>query len=225
MIAVEDTVLVLLAAGRSERFGDIGSKLDQPFLSRPLGLHVAVAVEDMPFRERVAVVDGCLLDYTQHGFRVVHNLDPTRDMASSVRLGVECARARDAAAVMIALADMPRVTAAHMYRMFDAARDLGDMAVIASSDGATPRPPALFGRGRFDEVLAISGDQGARDLIQAGRHVVTNAAELIDVDTPAELEQLRALVHAPEALTRPDSHALRGTDAAARLEAFRDKLD
>ena len=32
MIAVEDTVLVLLAAGRSERFGDVGSKLDQPFL-------------------------------------------------------------------------------------------------------------------------------------------------------------------------------------------------
>ena len=58
MIAVEDTVLVLLAAGKSERFGGTGSKLDQEFLARPLGLHVAVALSAMPFWERVAVVDG-----------------------------------------------------------------------------------------------------------------------------------------------------------------------
>ena len=208
MIAVEDTVLVLLAAGRSERFGDVGSKLDEPFLARPLGLHVAVALEDMPFKQRVAVVDGCKLDYTRHGFKVLHNEDPERDMASSVRMGVECARALDAKAVLIALADMPRVTASHIYRLMDAA-DSED-AVVASSDGVSPRPPALFGRARFDDVLAIRGDQGARDLIQAGRHVVTNAAELIDVDTREDLAELQRLVHAPEPLNRTDSHALRG---------------
>ncbi|MEH3045601.1 nucleotidyltransferase family protein [Sphingomonas adhaesiva] len=207
MIAVEDTVLILLAAGRSERFGDVGSKLDQPFLSRPLGLHVAVALEDMPFKRRIAVVDGCRLDYAQHGFTVLHNEDPDRDMASSVRMGVECARALDAHAVLIALADMPRVTASHIYRLMDAA-DSED-AVVASSDGVSPRPPALFGRARFDDVLAISGDQGARDLIQAGRHVVTNAAELIDVDTREDLKELQRLVHAPEPLNRMDSHAIR----------------
>lgn len=208
MIAVERSVLILLAAGRSERFGDVGSKLDQPFLARPLGMHVAVALEDMPFQERIAIVDGCKLDYGAHGYRVVHNDDPERDMASSVRMGVDCAKALDAQAVVIALADMPRVTAAHIYRLFDAA-DSPD-AVVASSDGVAPRPPALFGRNRFDDVLAIRGDQGARDLIQAGRHVVTNAAELIDVDTRADLAALRDLVHAPEALNRTDSHALRG---------------
>ena len=196
MIAVEDTVLVLLAAGKSERFGDIGSKLDQQFLARPLGLHVAVALEDMPFKERVAVVDGCQLDYSQHGFRLVHNDDPSRDLSSSVKLGVECARAHDAAAVVIALADMPRVTATHIYRLFDAA-DAPD-CVIASSDGRSPKPPALFGRDRFDTLMGLAGDRGANDLIRAGRHVVTTPAELIDVDTPEELEQLRALVHAPE---------------------------
>lgn len=208
MIAVEDIVLVLLAAGRSKRFGDVGSKLDQPFLARPLGLHVAVALEDMPFKRRIAVVDGCRLDYGQHGFSVLHNDDPDRDMASSVRMGVEAARSLDARAVLIALADMPRVTAAHIYRLLDAA-DSEDV-VVASSDGVAPKPPALFGRARFDDLLAIDGDQGARDLIQAGRHVVTNAAELIDVDTPEDLEELKQLVHAPEPLNRTDSHAIRG---------------
>ncbi len=219
MIAVEDTVLVLLAAGRSERFGSGASKLDQPFLARPLGLHVAVALEDLPFRERIVVVDGCTIDYAAHGFTVIHNDAPHRDMASSVRMGVECARAHDAKAVLIALGDMPRVTAAHIHRLFDAAADLADDAVVASSDGVAPRPPVLIGCGRFDAIMAITGDQGARDLIQAGRHVVANAAELIDVDTPEDLERLRALVHAPEALTRPDSHALRAGSADERRAA------
>jgi len=200
MIAVERSVLVLLAAGRSTRFGDVGSKLDEQFLARPLGLHVAVALEDMPFRERVAIVNTCKLDYARHGFRVIRNETPHSDMASSVRLGVERAKDCDADAVLLALADMPRVTATHIYRIFDAA-DSSD-AVVASSDGVKPKPPALFGRDRFDELLALAGNQGARDMIRAGRHVVTTPAELIDVDTPEELEQLRALVHAPEARTR-----------------------
>lgn len=198
MIPVEQTVLVLLAAGKSERFGDIGSKLDELFLSRPLGLHVAVTLEDVPFKERVAITtNSCTIDFAAHRFTIIPDLDPDRDMASAVRLGVERARDAKAAAVIIALADMPRVTATHIYRLLDAAEGLS--AVVASSNGRYPSPPVLFGAARFDEVLAIENDQGARDLIRAGVHVVTNEQELIDVDTPEELEQLRSLVHAPEA--------------------------
>jgi len=200
MIAVEDCVLVLLAAGRSQRMGDVGSKLDEPFLGRPLGLHVAVALEDMPFRERIAVVGQAQCDYAAHGFTLVRNDDPALGMGRSVALGVERARARDARAVVVALADMPRVTATHIYQLLDAAE--GEDAVVASSDGRSPKPPAVFGRARFDTLLALEGDQGARDMVRGGKHVVTTPAELIDVDTPEELERLRALVRAPEAYTR-----------------------
>lgn len=201
MIAAEDCVLVLLAAGRSERMGDIGSKLDQPFLNRPLGLHVAIALEDMPFKHRVAVTAGARCDYAGHGFTVVENDDPAVGMAVSVKRGVAFAKSVGAEAVVIALADMPRVTATHIYRLLDAA-DSSD-AVVASSDGHSPKPPAVFGRDQFDFLLTLEGDAGARDLVRAGRHVVTTPAELIDVDTPEELERLRELVHAPEARTRP----------------------
>lgn len=197
MIAVETTVLVLLAAGKSERFGS-GNKLEQSVLGRALGLHVALTLEDMPFLARIAIVADGAVDYAAHGFRVLHNAASDRDMASSVRMGVECARARGAAAVLIALADMPRITAAHIYRLFDAAADLDDAAVVASSDGVAPCPPVLLGRERFADVLAIRGDRGARDLIGAGRHVIVDAAELIDVDTREDLERVRAAVHPPE---------------------------
>ncbi|MGR6328474.1 nucleotidyltransferase family protein [Sphingomonas sp. XXL09] len=200
MIRAEDCVLVLLAAGRSSRMGDIGSKLDQLFLGRPLGLHVAVALEDMPFRERVAVCGGAECDYAQHGFSVVRNEDPDQGLSHSVRLGVERARAVGARAIVLALADMPRVTATHIYALLEAAD--GDDAVVASSDGRSPKPPCVFGRDRFDALCDLEGDAGARALILAGKHVVTVPAELIDVDTPEELEELRRLVHAPEARTR-----------------------
>lgn len=196
---VEKTILVLLAAGRSTRFGD-GNKLDEDFLGRPLGLHVAVALEDMPFQERIVVRDDCGIDYAGHGYRVMQNPDPTQGMASSLRIGVACAKEQGAAAVLVALADMPRVTAAHIYRMFDATDGLG--SVVASSDGNDAKPPALFGRDRFDALLALTGALGARDMIKAGRHVVTADTELIDIDTPADLERLRGLVHSKDAITR-----------------------
>jgi len=197
MLRVEECVLVLLAAGRSRRFADNRSKLDQDLLGRPLGLHVAVALEGMPFRERVAVTGGLDLAYDRHGFSVVHNSDTDRGMGSSVTLGVERARAIGATSVLIALADMPRVSAAHVRRLFDASTD--DRSVVASSDGVAPRPPALFGAGRFDRLLSLDGDAGARALIRSGSHVIASPAELVDIDTVEELERLRALVHDPRA--------------------------
>lgn len=205
MLQIERTVLILLAAGKSERWGDIDSKLTAEFLGKPLGLHVAVALEDLPFLGRIAVVANEHLDYGAHKFEMLCNDDPARDMASSVRMGVLRARALGADGVVIALADMPRVTAAHLHRLFDASNN-GE-TVIASSDGVSPKPPALFGRDRFEFLLGLTGDSGARDMVASGRHVVTAPAELIDVDTPEELERLRELVRAPEALTRP--HARR----------------
>ncbi|WP_374943509.1 nucleotidyltransferase family protein [Sphingomonas sp.] len=201
MIAVERTVLLLLAAGRSTRYGDVGSKLDEDFLGSPLGLHVAVTLEAVPFLERIAVTGSCRIDYAEHGFRVLRNDAPEAGIASSIRLGVKAAQEQDADAVMLALADMPRVTATHIHRLFEAAR--GFDSVVASSNGVETSPPALFGRDRFEFLLALKGDEGARDLVRAGRHVVTAPAELIDVDTAEDLAELRALVHAPDrALTR-----------------------
>lgn len=206
MIAVEKTVLILLAAGRSQRFGDIGSKLDQQFLGKSLGLHVAVALESMPFQDRIAIVDGSELDYRPYSFAQIENHDAAKGMSQSVALGVARARELGAEAVCIALADMPRVTASHIYRMFDVTE--GPESVVASSDGVEPKPPAIFGAAHFDMLLRLDGDAGARDMIRRGRHVITAAAELIDVDTPEELERLRELVHAPEALTRVGARRL-----------------
>jgi len=190
MILAEKTALILLAAGRSQRFGDV-DKLEQLFLRKPLAFHVVTALEAVPFLTRFAVTNGTNLDFARRGYRIIHNDAPEIGMSQSVKLGVASARDEGAEAVLIALADMPRVTANHIYHLLDAADDHD--AVVASSDGVNPRPPALFGAGQFEALLTLEGDEGARAMVRSGRHVIAPEGELLDIDTPEDLEQLRAL--------------------------------
>ena len=189
MIEPETTALILLAAGKSERFG-LSDKLTEMFLGQPLGMHVVTALEAVPFAKRVAVRDGVKLDYAARGYHEVHNSRPEEGLSLSVKMGVEAARGQGIEAVLIALADMPRVTAAQIYRLFDA--ENGPETIVASSDGVNPKPPVLFGAARFDALEKLEGENGARELILAGRHVVTHPDELIDVDTEEELDELMA---------------------------------
>ncbi len=189
MIEAEKTALILLAAGRSRRFGD-SDKLLVDYLGRPLGLHVVVALDAVPFATRIGVVSDTSLDLGACGYDVVVNDDPAAGLGRSLRLGMTAAMATEPQAVLIALADMPRVTATHIYRLLDRAE--GAQAIVASSDGTIPRPPALFGAAHFPTLLTASGDTGARDLVRHGHHVVAPPSELIDIDTP---EDLASLVH------------------------------
>lgn len=190
MIAVEDCVLILLAAGRSRRFGD-ADKLQELFLGKPLAYHVVTALEAVPFKARVVVCSGTALDFASRGYSVLHNHNPDDGMSGSVKLGVSAARETGCAAVVIALADMPRVTATHIYRLLDAAT--GPDAVVASSNGVHSSPPAVFGADQFDALMTLSGDEGGRAMVRAGRHVIAPESELLDIDRPEDLERLRAL--------------------------------
>lgn len=189
MVEPENVALVLLAAGSSRRFD--GDKLSEQFLDKPLASHVVTALEDVAFCARIAVVSGTGLDFATLGYDVVENPDPSLGQARSLCYGVSRAREIGCDYVLVALADMPRVTATHIMRLFDAAN--GADTIVASSDGVRPMPPALFGKDRFDELLSLDGDEGARELIKAGRHIVTAPAELVDIDTREDLEKLRTL--------------------------------
>lgn len=201
MIAAERVALLLLAAGRSQRFGD-ADKLTEPFLGKPLAMHVVTALEAIPFAARVAVCHDTGLDLAAARYEVIHNDAPEEGQSRSVRLGMAALAERDIDAVLIALADMPRVTATQVWRLLDTGS--GEDVVLASSDGVRPRPPALFGRAHFATLETLVGDQGARELILQGRHIVTSPAELIDIDTPEDLEALRDSVGvADHSLERP----------------------
>lgn len=181
-------MLVLLAAGRSLRFGE-QDKLAADFLGQPLAMHVVTALADAAFLGRVAITSGTSLDFAARGYRVIANPAPDKGLSGSVRLGVAAAQAAGAEAMLVVLADMPRVTLAHVLRLLDACH--GADAVIASSDGVRACPPAVFAAGRFSTLAEATGDEGGRAMIRTGSHIITNPEELIDIDTREDLARLR----------------------------------
>ncbi len=173
--------LVLLAAGHGRRFG--GGKLRAPLAGRPLAHHAAATLAALPFACRIAVVGTDDLDLPRFGFSCLAPEGDDYPMSASLACGVTAAAGRDASAVMIALADMPLVSAGHVIRLVENFRG----SRIASRDGAHLAPPAIFGRQWFGRLRALDGDKGARALLRRAPGVTADPLSLADIDTAEDL--------------------------------------
>ena len=115
-------------------------------------------------------------------------------LAASLRAGIAAVPA-DARAALVCLGDMPLVTAREVARLIEAYDpDEGRLIIVPTHNGVLGNP-VLWDRRFFAEIMELSGDRGARVLLDRhAEHVVTVAMEddavLRDVDTP---EQLAAL--------------------------------
>ena len=184
-MAFDKVAAVLLAAGRGTRFG--GNKLEAMLGDTMLGLHAARTLAEMQFGSLFAVHDPAhtalataLID---HGFTLIDNDDPSAGLSHSLALAADAALTTDADALLICLADMPFVTRTHLLALIDA----GGEDVIASAIGGTRMPPALFSRSRWSDMMALSGDAGARTLLRDAITVQGSPAMLADIDTRADL--------------------------------------
>ncbi len=176
---------ILLAAGRSARFGE-ACKLSAPFRGRRLGDHAVALLGSIPFGKHLVVerAGGYSAQVTR--FQPVSVLDGQAGMAHSINCAMNALDGREPHAVMIALADMPLVTAEHIAALVDAF-DLDDPdCIIASSAAGRRMPPALFGRTHFETLRNVSGDAGARDLLGLARAIDCEPAMLTDIDTAAD---------------------------------------
>ena len=92
--------------------------------------------------------------------------------------------------LMIALADMPLVPVGHYKSLVAAAQEDDERTIIASSDGTTRTPPAVFGEAYFDTLENLTGDVGARALLDESVTIACESECLIDIDTPETLAAL-----------------------------------
>lgn len=172
---------LLLAAGRSTRFGR--DKLAASLHGLPLGLHAARTLLELPFAAHIVVTRPSGPCWP--GFETIENGRPEKGMAHSIGLGLRAARDAGAEAVVIALADMPFVPPEHFRRLLSLCR--GADALVASSDGARRSPPALFGSRWFAALENLTGDRGARDLLDQAEAVLTDPRSLADIDRPEDI--------------------------------------
>lgn len=184
------TIGILLAAGRSERFGK-PNKLLSMLGDKPLIRHAADALLATSVDALILVTRSTEVAKELPEFEVVNPGIAALDQSGSLRHGVSAAIRHGAEQVLITLGDMPLLTSQILN---DVIQKCSPNGASAATDGALRTPPACFPKSQFENLMALSGDEGARDLIATAskdRLTVVRGAKLQDVDTVEDLKVLR----------------------------------
>lgn len=205
--------LVILAAGGSRRMGRPKQLL--PFAGRTLLRHAvetALATACRPIVVTIGADEALVRPELQSlPVLIAHNRDWAEGMSSSLRAGIEALGQAEADidGVVIALADQPLVTADDINRLVEVHQQTGK-DIVASQYSGTHGVPMFFSKRLFAEVVALRGNEGAKQLV--ARHIERVATvplrdAAFDVDTPADYESVmsrltspspRQSLHAPE---------------------------
>lgn len=119
----------------------------------------------------------------------VHNPEWATGLASSIRAGLAALLAAEPTldAVLVAPCDQPALSREVILQIAAAHRATG--RISAARYGGRNGAPAIFGRDHFAALFALSGDEGARRLLNSDPEKVA-AVELpdlgADLDTPAD---------------------------------------
>ena len=127
---------------------------------------------------------------------VVVNPEWQVGMSSSLQAGL-AALPDDAEAVLITLCDQPLVTAEHLRQLLTLFLESGK-PVAASRYAGALGVPAVVARSLFPELMQLTGDVGARRVIQAHADeaaVMDLPEAAIDLDTPIDLNSFSAKQH------------------------------
>jgi CTP:molybdopterin cytidylyltransferase MocA len=178
---------VVLAAGASTRLG-------QPKQLTMLGgetlLERAVRTAQEAGLSPVIVVvqDATLIETLQaRGAQVLLNRKFYEGMSTSIHAGVRWAVGMKADGVVLMTCDQPGLTAGHL-------RELCTEPEMMAGSGYEGKIgiPAYFPSSRFGELMKLSGDVGARELLRGARSVSSEALAL-DIDTQDDLQRAREL--------------------------------
>jgi xanthine dehydrogenase YagT iron-sulfur-binding subunit len=183
------TGILILAAGNSSRLGRPKQLLD----FRGTTLINYLTGEALNTSPEVAVVEGAVrLNGISRKAVIVPNPRWPEGMASGIVAGVNWFLSREIDALIIMGCDQPAVTAGILQQLMEKHFTTGK-PIVASSYSDTIGIPVLFNRRYFRELLALSGPEGAKKLIQKHRDdvaIVDFPAGEFDIDTEADVSRL-----------------------------------
>ncbi|AKT44103.1 nucleotidyltransferase family protein [Chondromyces crocatus] len=195
------TAVVVLAAGGSKRLGTpkqlaqiggvtlLGRTLSQVMRLGEPRVFVVLGGGEASTREAMARE----VEAAGGGAEVVWNERAAEGLSTSLRCGLDAARAVDPRlwAVLFTLCDQPGMDGALLERLLDAVVS-GPASIAASSYAGVLGVPAVFTRAVFGELEALTGDQGAREVVRrdpARVRAVVFEEGAQDIDTHDELDR------------------------------------
>ncbi|MDA8048864.1 MAG: molybdopterin-binding/glycosyltransferase family 2 protein [Rhodospirillales bacterium] len=186
---------IVLAAGRSRRMAPQNKLL----ISGPSGKPIITRVVDNVLSSAarpVLVVTGHQAEDVERALagrpvRFVHAPDYAQGLSASLKAGIGAVPPECAGAI-VCLGDMPLVTGRMIDRLLGAFDPDEGRAIVLPNFRGKQGNPMLWDRRFFPEILAISGDIGARFLLAKHTEVVAEVemaddAVLRDIDTPEAL--------------------------------------
>ena len=181
-----DPIVIVLAAGRGERFRAYGGRTDK-LSSLLAGRRVRDHVLD-------AVRASGLAWHIVEREDTAHLTAP--GMGDSIACGVRATP--HAAGWLILPADLPLIEAATLRAVALSLRQGPSQGVVVPHYKGERGHPVGFSAGCGPELMALTGDEGARKVMQAHAHfalAVEDPGCVLDVDTVERLAQAEALFH------------------------------
>ena len=194
--SIEQCGIIILAAGESKRLGSPKQLLS--FEGNTLLARTAKTAAESGFYPVVAVlganVEKIKSTLNIPSIHVVNNHNWQEGMASSIRMGLtymmELFPKVDG--VIILVCDQPYLHHGLIKTLIDAQRDTG-LPASAASYGGKLGTPALFHKALFPDLLSLSGDTGARKMLERNRENVVEVEfemGIVDIDTQEDYERL-----------------------------------
>jgi CTP:molybdopterin cytidylyltransferase MocA len=184
---------IVLAAGSSARMPG-SQKLLLDLDGTPMVRHVIEAASDGGCHQTVVVYSSDDVKHAINGqTELVYNPHANTGMASSLQAGLKAMRPEIEAAVIL-LGDQPLVGGRTVATLLRAWRREGSRpAVAVAQEESGWSPPVVLARELWDQLFALKGDAGARQVLQ-GRpellDVVPAPGRPDDIDTPDDYAKI-----------------------------------
>jgi molybdenum cofactor cytidylyltransferase len=193
---MNNTGIIILAAGESSRFGNIKQLL--PFNGKTLLQHV-IDEATKAGAQPIVVITGAnatkvTASIAHSKVNILVNENWQEGMASGIVAGVQnIVSLNDSIKkIIVAVCDQPFVTSA-LFEQLEEMQNKSGKSIVACTYADTIGTPTLFAEKYFDQLLTLKGDEGAKKILKSNKQDVATVdfpKGEIDIDTQKDYENL-----------------------------------